>query len=115
MAERPATPPDASADQHARAAYDALAPHYEAFTAHHDYETWTTTLERMARAHRLRGTRGLEAPAATGRSFPRFPDRGYEVTACAIRPAMVESPTAKAGDRARVEVHDIPSLPRLGA
>jgi SAM-dependent methyltransferase len=115
MAERPATPADAGADQHARAAYDALAPHYDAFTAHHDYETWTTTLERMARAHGLRGKRLLDVACGTGKSFLPFLDRGYEVTACDISPAMAERAAAKAGDRARVEVHDMRALPRLGA
>jgi SAM-dependent methyltransferase len=115
MPECPATPAHAGADQHARAAYDALAPHYDAFTAHHDYETWTTMLERIARAHGLRGTRLLDVACGTGKSFLPFLDRGYEVTACDISPAMVERAAAKAGDRARVEVHDMRALPHLGA
>ena len=32
----------------ALAAYEALAPSYDAFTAGHDYATWTATLERLA-------------------------------------------------------------------
>jgi SAM-dependent methyltransferase len=115
MAERGAAPAEAGADHHARAAYDAMAPHYDAFTAHHDYETWTTTLERMARAHGLSGTRLLDVACGTGKSFLPFLDRGYEVTACDISPAMAERAAAKAGDRARVEVHDMRALPRLGA
>ena len=115
MGERPATRADALAGQHARAAYDAFAPHYDAFTAHHDYEAWTTTLERMARAQGLRGTRLLDVACGTGKSFLPFLDRGYEVTACDISPAMAERAAAKAGDRARVEVHDMRDLRRLGA
>ncbi len=115
MGERPATLADAAAGQHARAAYDAFAPHYDAFTAHHDYETWTTTLERMARAHGLSGTRLLDVACGTGKSFLPFLGRGYEVTACDISPAMAERAAAKAGDRARVEVHNMCALPRLGA
>jgi SAM-dependent methyltransferase len=115
MDERPATLADAAAGQHARAAYDAFAPHYDAFTAHHDYDTWTTTLERMARTHGLRGTRLLDVACGTGKSFLPFLDRGYEVTACDISPAMAERAAAKAGDRARVEVLDMRALPRLGA
>src|SRR5689334_1013287 len=109
------TPAEAVADQHARAAYDAFAPHYDAFTADHDYESWTTTLERMARTHGLSGTRLLDVACGTGKSFLPFLDRGYEVTACDISPAMVERAAAKAGDRVRVEVHDMRALPRLGA
>jgi SAM-dependent methyltransferase len=115
MDERPATLADPAAGQHARAAYDAFAPHYDAFTAHHDYETWTATLERMARAHGLRGTRLLDVACGTGKSFLPFLDRGYEVAACDISPAMAERAAGKAGDRARVEVHDMRALPRLGA
>ena len=81
----------------------------------HDYETWTTTLERLARAHGLRGTRLLDVACGTGKSFLPFLDRGYEVTACDISPAMAERAAAKAGDRARVEVHDMRALPGLGA
>jgi SAM-dependent methyltransferase len=115
MDERPATHTDAAAGHHARAAYDAFAPHYDAFTAHHDYETWTTTLERMARTHGLRGRRLLDVACGTGKSFLPFLDRGYDVTACDISPAMAERAAAKARDRARVEVHDMRALPRLGA
>ena len=114
MDERPAGRADAAAGQHARTAYDAFAPHYDAFTAHHDYETWTTTLERLARAHGLRGSRLLDVACGTGKSFLPFLDRGYEVTACDISPRMVALAAAKAGDRARLAVHDMRALPRLG-
>jgi SAM-dependent methyltransferase len=116
MAERLQTPPASAADdQHARAAYEAFAPHYDAFTAHHDYERWTTTLEDLARASGLRGRRLLDVACGTGKSFMPFLERGYEVTACDISPAMVALAAAKAGDRARLEVCDMRTLPRLGA
>jgi SAM-dependent methyltransferase len=118
MAERlelipgPARPADG---QHARAAYDAFAPHYDAFTAHHDYDAWTTTLEDLARACGLRGRRLLDVACGTGKSFLPYLERGYEVTACDISPAMVKIAAAKAGDRVRLEVCDMRALPRLGA
>jgi SAM-dependent methyltransferase len=104
-----------SVSQHARVAYDALAPHYDDFTAHHDYEDWATTIERLARDHGLRGRRLLDVACGTGKSFLPFLDRGFEVTACDISPAMVEVAAAKAGDRARLEVCDMRALPGFGA
>ena len=101
--------------QHARETYEAFAPHYDAFTAHHDYERWTTTLEDLARAGGLRGRRLLDVACGTGKSFMPFLERGYEVTACDISPAMVALAAAKAGDRVRLEVCDMRTLPRFGA
>src|SRR6266542_6880644 len=99
-----------SLDQHARAAYDRFAPHYDAFTAHHDYDTWTTTLEDLARSCGLRGRRLLDVACGTGKSFLPYLDRGYEVCACDISPAMLERAAEQAGDRARLEVCDMRDL-----
>jgi SAM-dependent methyltransferase len=101
--------------QHARATYDAIAPHYDEFTAHHDYDTWTATLEALARDCGLQGRRLLDVGCGTGKSFLPFLDRGYEIVACDISPAMVRLAAAKAADRARVEVCDMRALPTLGA
>jgi SAM-dependent methyltransferase len=102
-----------SAD-HALEAYEAFAPHYDAFTAHHDYEAWTATLEGLARACGLKGRRLLDVGCGTGKSFLPFLARGYEVVACDLSPAMAQLARAKADGRARVEVHDMRALPRLG-
>jgi SAM-dependent methyltransferase len=98
-----------------REAYDRFAPFYDAYTAHHRYEEWTATLERLARDAGLAGRRLLDVACGTGKSFLPFLDRGYEVCACDLSPAMAAIAAAKAGGRARVEVHDMRSLPRLGA
>jgi SAM-dependent methyltransferase len=116
MADRHAAqhrPPDTPGD-HARETYDAFAPYYDEFTAHHDYEAWTTMLERLAHECGLRGRRLLDVACGTGKSFLPYLDRGYEVVACDIAPGMVEIAAAKAGDAARVEVQDMRALPRLG-
>ncbi|HET8758830.1 MAG TPA: methyltransferase domain-containing protein [Solirubrobacteraceae bacterium] len=97
-----------------REAYDRLAPHYDLFTAHHRYEEWTATLEDLARAAGLRGKRLLDVACGTGKSFMPFLERGYAVTACDISPAMAAIAARKAAGRARVEVHDMRALPRLG-
>jgi SAM-dependent methyltransferase len=102
-------------DEHARAAYDAFAPHYDAFTANHDYEAWTTTLEGLARECGLRGHRLLDVACGTGKSFVPYLDRGYEVCACDISPAMLEIAGRKAAGRARLEIRDMRELPHLGS
>jgi SAM-dependent methyltransferase len=100
---------------HARETYDAFAPYYDEFTAHHRYDEWTRTLERLARDAGLAGRRLLDVACGTGKSFLPFIARGYEVVACDLSPAMAAIAAEKAGGRARVEVHDMRSLPRLGA
>jgi SAM-dependent methyltransferase len=101
-------------DDHARETYDAFAPYYDEFTAHHDYEAWTATLEGLARECGLRGRRLLDVACGTGKSFLPYLDRGYEVVACDIAPAMLEVAASKAAGRARLEVCDMRELPRLG-
>ena len=99
---------------HARVAYDAFAPHYDAFTAHHDYESWTATLEQLARQAGLSGRRLLDLACGTGKSFLPFLDRGYDVTACDISPAMLQLARRKAGRSATLVEADIRHLPPLG-
>jgi SAM-dependent methyltransferase len=116
MAEHASAEPESGAvNDHARAAYDAFAPYYDDFTAHHDYEAWTTRLEALARECGLRGRRLLDVACGTGKSFLPYLARGYEVCACDVSPPMVALAASKAGDRARVEVCDMRALPRFGS
>jgi hypothetical protein len=46
--------------------YDALARHYDAFTAHPHYAEWVGSLEALARRHGLRGRRALDLGCGTG-------------------------------------------------
>ena len=100
---------------HARRSYDAFAPHYDAFTAHHDYPAWTATLERLARAAGLNGRRLLDVACGTGKSFLPFLQRGFDVVACDVSPRMLAIAAAKAGERVRLERHDMRRLPVLGS
>jgi SAM-dependent methyltransferase len=101
-------------DQHARIAYDGFAGAYDTFTAGHDYAAWTRDLEALARAAGLRGRRLLDVACGSGKSFLPFLERGWDVTACDLSPAMAAIAADKSRGRARVEVHDMRALPVLG-
>jgi SAM-dependent methyltransferase len=101
-------------DSPATAAYEALAPFYDRFTAHHDYELWTSGLLGLAHAHELTGIRVLDAGCGTGKSFLPLVDRGFEVTACDLSGAMLEVAATKAGGRVTLHRRDLRTLDRLG-
>ena len=95
-------------------AYDVMAPFYDRFTAHHDYELWVGGLLRLAREHGLTGTRALDAGCGTGKSFMPLLAGGFEVTACARSQAMLDFAAAKAGGEAELRCADLRDLAGLG-
>jgi SAM-dependent methyltransferase len=101
-------------DRWAEEAYDAIAPVYDDFTAHHNYEMWLGNLLPELRRHGLRGRRLLDVGCGTGKSFLPMLERGWEVAACDISPAMLELARTKVGDAARLAVADMRKLPVLG-
>lgn len=103
-----------SGSQWAEQAYEAIAPVYDDFTAHHDYELWLGHILPKAREHGLRGRRLLDVGCGTGKSFLPMLARGWEVTACDISPSMLELARAKAGSAAQLSVADMRELPRFG-
>jgi SAM-dependent methyltransferase len=98
----------------AEGAYEALAPVYDVFTAHHDYELWLGNILPIARSHGLSGRRLLDVGCGTGKSFLPMLERGWEVTACDISPAMLELARAKAGGSVDLSVADMRELPVYG-
>jgi SAM-dependent methyltransferase len=100
--------------QWAEEAYEAIAPVYDDFTAHHDYELWLGNLLPKLRHHGLRGRRLLDVGCGTGKSFLPMLERGWEVTACDISPSMLELALAKAGAAAQLSVADMRELPVFG-
>ena len=97
-------------------AYERLAPVYDDFTDGYDHDAWVGRLARIARDHGANGPRVLDVACGTGKSFAPLLERGYEVWACDISPAMAERARRCPGVEAdRVLVADMRALPELGA
>jgi SAM-dependent methyltransferase len=96
------------------AAYELLAPFYDAYTREYGHERFLSTIEAIAIAHGLRGNRVLDVGCGTGKSFLPLLARGYEVTGCDISPSMVERARLAADGGADLLVADARDLPVLG-
>lgn len=104
---------DLSAPDLAVAAYEPLARFYDRFTERSAYEPVIAQIESWTLAQGLRGKRLLDVACGTGKSFVPMLERGYELTACDISPAMVAEAYAKAPG-AEVVVADMRRLPWTG-
>ncbi len=98
----------------AESTYEAMAPVYDDFTAHHDYEGWTADLLAILEPHGLTGKRLLDVACGTGKSFEQMLPRGWRVTACDISAAMVELARERATAAVELHVADMLELPRFG-
>jgi SAM-dependent methyltransferase len=99
----------------AAAAYDAVAPFYDEFTAGYAYEPWIDAIEQRARALGLSGHRALDLACGTGKSTLPLLVRGYNVQGCDISEAMVTRAREKLPDLADAfSVADMRDLPHLG-
>jgi SAM-dependent methyltransferase len=94
--------------------YEAMAPVYDDFTAHHEYDAWLTDLRTILERNGLTGKRLLDVGCGTGKSFMPMLPLGWQVTGCDISPAMIELAREKAGDGAELSVADMLDLPRFG-
>jgi SAM-dependent methyltransferase len=98
----------------AEIAYEAIAPVYDDFTHHHDYELWLSRLLPELERHGLEGDRLLDVACGTGKSFIPMLNRGWQVTACDVSAAMVEVARGKVGDAVALSVADMRELPHFG-
>jgi SAM-dependent methyltransferase len=97
-------------------AYEQLAPVYDDFTDGYDHDAWVDRLSRIARNHGAKGPSVLDVACGTGKSFAPLLERGWDVWACDLSPAMVERARRCPGVNAdRVVVADMRDLPELGA
>lgn len=95
-------------------AFDAMAPVYDDFTAHHDYESWLGDLLRVLGDNGLKGRRLLDVACGTGKSFLPMLRWGWQVTGCDISPAMLALAGEKAGEAVDLSVADMRDLPIFG-
>ncbi|MFL5901043.1 MAG: class I SAM-dependent DNA methyltransferase [Solirubrobacterales bacterium] len=94
--------------------FEAMAPVYDDFTAHYDYEGWLSDLLKILERRGLTGRRLFDVACGTGKSFLPMLPRGWQVTGCDIAPAMVALAEEKAGDLVKLSVADMRGLSRLG-
>jgi SAM-dependent methyltransferase len=95
-------------------AFEAMAPDYDDFTAHYEYEFWTTQLLEVLERNGLAGKRLLDAGCGTGRSFLPLLAQGWKVTGYDISVSMLHRARQKAGERVRLEVADMRTMPQFG-
>lgn len=100
--------------QWAEIAYEAIAPAYDDFTAHHNYDLWLGELMPKLERHEIPGKRLLDVACGTGKSFIPMLETGWEVTACDISPAMVALAREKVGEQVELSVADMRELPLYG-
>ncbi len=96
-------------------AYDAFAGCYDAFTAHHDYDRWTSDLLGAAGLGGAAGGRLLDVGSGTGKSWLPLARAGWDVTACDVSAAMLRVAAGKAtGMPVRLLQRDARELEVLG-
>jgi SAM-dependent methyltransferase len=98
----------------AERAFEAMAPDYDDFTAHYEYEFWTLQLLEVLARDGLRGRRLLDAGCGTGKSFLPMLARGWEVTGYDVSPSMLARARQKVGEEARLEIADMRERPVFG-
>jgi SAM-dependent methyltransferase len=98
----------------AEIAYETIAPVYDEFTAHHDYEVVMAELLPALEQRGLTTGSLLDVGCGTGKSFLPMLARGWEVTACDISPAMVALAREKVDNSVRVEIADMRELSVFG-
>lgn len=98
----------------AERAFEAMAPLYDEFTAHHEYEFWTAQLLAVLEREGLQGHRLLDVGCGTGKSFLPMLPRGWRAVGCDISASMLDLARQKVGDAVRLEIADMRELPCFG-
>jgi SAM-dependent methyltransferase len=98
----------------AQVSFDAFAPHYDHFTAHHDYDDWIGTLEALMLRHGWRPGAVLDVACGTGKSTAPWLARGLAVTGCDVSEGMLRRARGRLGPGVELLRHDMRALPCLG-
>lgn len=98
----------------AERAFETMAPFYDDFTAHHEYEFWTGQLLAVLEREGLQGRRLLDVGCGTGKSFLPMLPRGWQAVGCDVSAAMLDLARQKVGDGVRLEIADMRELPCFG-
>jgi ubiquinone/menaquinone biosynthesis C-methylase UbiE len=85
----------AIAEKNLSSAYGRFAAYYDEFTADHDYDLWTSVVERIARWHGFDGSDLIDVACGTGKSFLPWARRGFQVLACDQSEQMLERARSK--------------------
>jgi len=91
-----------------------MAPLYDDFTAHYEYEFWTAQLLAVLEREGLEGRRLLDVGCGTGKSFLPMLPRGWQAVGCDVSAAMLDLARPKVGDGVRLEIADMRELPCFG-
>jgi SAM-dependent methyltransferase len=95
-------------------AYRLLAPFYDGYTHHPAYAEWISSLEQLASACGLRGTRALDVGCGTGKSAAPLLELGYRVSGCDPSQAMLDRAAVRLGPQVPLSRAGLPELPLLG-
>jgi SAM-dependent methyltransferase len=99
----------------AQVSFDAFAPHYDHFTAHHDYDDWIGTLEALMLRHGWQPGAVLDVACGTGKSAAPWLARGLPVTGCDVSEGMLRRARGRLGPDVELLREDMRALPRLGS
>lgn len=97
------------------ATYEAIAPVYDAYTAHYDHEGWIADLVIALDRQGLKRGSLLDVACGTGNSFLPMVARDWKVTACDISSSMLALAREKTDGSVRLEVADMRELPVFGS
>jgi SAM-dependent methyltransferase len=102
----------AAMTDHARIAYDAMAPIYDQYNAQNDYESWFSVLLPKLERHGLKAAGSLlDVACGTGRAVEPMRRRGWwPIMGCDISEGMVEEARAKCPE-VPFDVADMTDLP----